>query len=78
MAASAELVQNLRKCAPGVCFSPAAAVTWDVMASSSDSEDGQLHGCGPQEMLEGAMEQDAGVHALEAERLGITGPCLSC
>ena len=52
-----------------MCFSPAAAVTWDVMASSSDSEDDSFMAVDQEEsVLEGAMEQDEELRAaLEAE-----------
>ena len=44
---------------PGVCFSPAAGVKWDVMASSSDSDDDSLMAVDQEEtVLEGTMEQD--------------------
>lgn len=42
-----------------MCFSPAAGVKWDVMASSSDSEDDSFMAVDQEEtVLEGTMEQD--------------------
>lgn len=42
-----------------VCFFPAVAVKWNVMASSSDSEDDSFMAVDQEEtVLEGTMEQD--------------------
>lgn len=64
-----ELFLSCFQCNTDICILPITAVEWDVMASSSDSEDDSFMAVDQEEtVLEGTMEQDEEPHpVLEAD-----------
>lgn len=67
--AHACIISELLTMYADVCFFPTVAIKWNVMASSSDSEDDSFMAVDQEEtVLEGTMEQDEEPHpVLEVE-----------
>lgn len=65
LGAHAYVISELLAVYTDVCFFPTIAVEWNVMASSSDSEDDSFMAVDQEEtVLEGTMEQDEEPHPI--------------